>query len=581
LGEREQAGSVGSGGPRYARPKILLMDMAETVESQLTRAGYSVEAGTFGRPINIDRDIELWPVPRGEIPINAREQEVVVVDTLNRASIDDDLAYAEEGELRIWQSAADGVINPRPVAMRALRVEALDRILQHGGVFIAFLDERLEIDYVTAEFKYRTLVNEEKHRLSSWGFLEILDQVGTKRDGGSEYELTDLGQGIPGLSRAMKGSTFRCSISQGQLYSQSWIPLATNKYGEVISAILNPSEDGSGVAFLLPRIEQPGRLILDLLAEFLPRVAPSLFPHIQRADWVREPPYELPEIQALEQETAAVEAQAAIEVKQLEDQISAKRAERSYLYELLTATDSELVTAVKQTLELLGFEKVIDVDEEAESQTTLREDLQIMDRSPSLLSEVKGIAGLPREAYSLQVDKYIAPRMREWGRTDVQGLTIINHELGKPGLDRQQDHVFQDDVITNAEARRIGLLTTWELYRLARNFVKNDWQHEQVIDLFYRSGVIRAIPTHYELVGTVENYYDQVSVAAIRVSGPVRAGDTLAFELPIEWEEREITSMEINNQPVDESSKGDLIGVKTDLTKEQAKVGMSVYRVGT
>jgi hypothetical protein len=52
---------------------------------------------------------------------------------------------------------------------------------------------------------------------------------------------------------------------------------------------------------------------------------------------------------------------------------------------------------------------------------------------------------------ALQVWKYIAPRMKEWNRTDVQELAIINHQRNLPPLDRENIAPFLEDVLTNAQ----------------------------------------------------------------------------------------------------------------------------------
>lgn len=57
-----------------------------------------------------------------------------------------------------------------------------------------------------------------------------------------------------------------------------------------------------------------------------------------------------------------------------------------------------------------------------------------MDAAVPVLVEVKGINGMPKEADSLQVAKYLTPRMREWGRTDIRGLAIVNHQRHLPAL---------------------------------------------------------------------------------------------------------------------------------------------------
>jgi hypothetical protein len=61
------------------------------------------------------------------------------------------------------------------------------------------------------------------------------------------------------------------------------------------------------------------------------------------------------------------------------------------------------------------------VDAEGDARAAKQEDLQILDASPTLLVEVKGLAGFPREDDTLQVVKYIPRRMKEWDGTDVAG----------------------------------------------------------------------------------------------------------------------------------------------------------------
>ncbi len=122
-------------------------------------------------------------------------------------------------------------------------------------------------------------------------------------------------------------------------------------------------------------------------------------------------------------EIREVEEGSRERINALEAAIEKERAESGFLHELLTGTGDALVAAVIAAVELLGFTDVRNVDvmtdgsQEEERADRLREDLQIWDRSAVLLVEIKGIGGLPREAESLQVTKYLIPRMREWGRT--------------------------------------------------------------------------------------------------------------------------------------------------------------------
>jgi hypothetical protein len=360
-----------------------------------------------------------------------------------------------------------------------------------------------------------------------------------------------------------------------------WVPLAKNKYGQTVAAIIGPEKDSEQRAlFLLPRIAERPQFLRRLVDETLPQFAPKLFPHVQQGEWTKQAPYELPGVADIRTEMERVEEEAKVKVAELNAAIKARREEQGFIHDLLTKDGDELVTAVKQTLELLGFNDVRDVDEETEDKKSLREDLQIWDKEPTLIAEVKGIGGLPREADALQVTKYIAPRMKEWKR-DAQGLTIINHQMQVEGLKRQADNVFQADVVTNAEEHEFGLLTTWTLFRLARAYLRYGWEHDQVADLFYAHGVIEAVPSHFELIGRVNRFFEDASALTIELSDKIRTGDTLAYELPVEFEQEHVESLHLNDESVEEATTGMEVGVKTNLTKQQARKGVRVFRLAS
>ncbi len=115
----------------------------------------------------------------------------------------------------------------------------------------------------------------------------------------------------------------------------------------------------------------------------------------------------------------------------------------------------------------------------------------------------------------LQVAKYLIPRMREWDRCDIHGLAIVNRQRNLPGLDREHEHVFQADVLSNAEQQGFGLLTTWDPFRLVRGFIIHRWYHDDIARLFVTSGRIRPVPAHYEFIG-VDGYWPQASALGLR-----------------------------------------------------------------
>ena len=78
-------------------------------------------------------------------------------------------------------------------------------------------------------------------------------------------------------------------------------------------------------------------------------------------------------------------------------------------------------------------------------------------------------------------------------------------------------------------------------------------------------------------VGVVVNFYAKLSVAAIKVTGgSIRKGDLLKYKGNTTDFTEEVTSMEIENQAVEEAKSGDLVGVKV---KERVREKDKVYRV--
>ena len=80
-----------------------------------------------------------------------------------------------------------------------------------------------------------------------------------------------------------------------------------------------------------------------------------------------------------------------------------------------------------------------------------------------------------------------------------------------------------------------------------------------------------------EKVGKVEKFFAKPSVAAVEVTaGVLRIGDRVHFKGHTTDFEDTITSMQIDNQPVEEAKPGDLLGIKV---KERVREHDAVYKV--
>ena len=79
-----------------------------------------------------------------------------------------------------------------------------------------------------------------------------------------------------------------------------------------------------------------------------------------------------------------------------------------------------------------------------------------------------------------------------------------------------------------------------------------------------------------EQVGVIVKFFAKPSVAAIEVtSGSIKAGDELIYRGHTTDFTEPVTSMEIDNQEVEEAKVGDLVGVKV---KERVRENDKVYK---
>jgi len=77
-------------------------------------------------------------------------------------------------------------------------------------------------------------------------------------------------------------------------------------------------------------------------------------------------------------------------------------------------------------------------------------------------------------------------------------------------------------------------------------------------------------------IGIVSNYFDHVSVAAIKLTAGLKVGDSVRIEGGEKDFEQVIDSMQIQHDKVDKAKKGDEIGIKVG---EKVRKGYRVFKV--
>ncbi len=569
---------------RYPEPHILLMDIETGVVERMLSQGYNVSVGSFGKPYFVEQSSKMQPVlVDRSIVQNYSEQEIIVVNLFSEQPLSKPLGekLTPNSDNDWWVSCRTGEIDPRPRLMAHVQ-DNFDRIFAHGGIFIIFADQKPYQEIVLASFQYGELGIVEKLDYDNWSFLSELNGVYVNNDQGNKILVKDDTVFSSLLAQHFQDCGFKCTLSPTSYITDRWEKLATSKFGDCVAAAITPKNEADGWIFVFPPVKDVGEFLFTLLTEILPEISPSLFPHVVGTRWVYRPEYELPNIRNIQDEISSLKEDMARRISSLESIIDIERSNYGFLYDLLRSSGDELVKAVERSLKFLGFRGVVNIDEELQDNgvsDVKQEDLQIReDELPLLLVEIKGITQQPKDTAIMQVEKYLLPRARQLNRTDIQGLFILNHQRHIPALDR--NNPFREEVVMNAKSRFIGLMTTWDLFRLTRNFMKHNWSHDKIRNIFYKSGVIDPVPSHYFHVGHIEKFWEQHGAIGVRIeNGSISLKDRIAFGLSVDYEEQTVESLQVDRQSVDMVKANDLAGIKTSFSKSQMQKGVKVYVV--
>ena len=573
--------------PEYQKPKILLIDLSDSVLDSVRSVGFNASAGTFGSPYKVELSDRSRPVIyKADLP-NYTEQEIMIIDLTPPETLDspEGEKVISEGENDWWAKCSRGEIDPRPRAMYMAQ-NAFDRIFDHGGLFVIFAQPSLRQDLALAHIYHspingRGLSIKSKINADNWSFLPILSYLVIEPDVGEEINVLEQDTQ---LSRFLRGTVrdarYTATFNPKSGIEKNWKPILSNKFEKCVGGLIVP-EDSRGRVLILPQISKKPEAIVTLLREVLPDISPHLFPHIDR--WVEKDEYELDSVLKYKAKKIEVQQRAKREFEELDKKIVEERDKLGFLHGIITKTGTDLVESVKACLEFIGFKQVIDVDKQILEQDTKapkQEDLQVHDRSPTLLIEIKGISGLPHESDTIQVVKYVPRRMKEWDKVDVRGVSIINHQRNVPALERDNQNIFTKQQVEDAENHDLTILTTWDLFLLIRGMMKWGWDPKTIQELFYKSGRMPRLPTIYKPIGKIVKYWDKKEVVGVQISENVlHKGERIGYVIPEGYLEEVALSLQVENKDVDEVFPGQLVGIKTKYPKNLLRRGTIVCAV--
>lgn len=98
----------------------------------------------------------------------------------------------------------------------------------------------------------------------------------------------------------------------------------------------------------------------------------------------------------------------------------------------------------------------------------------------------------------------------------------------------------------------------------------NEWENKQ------RGETERSQKPNRVLVGTVDQFFNKINVAAIKLVSELKVGDIIEIGNEEEAIRQRVSSMQIDRKDVDEASEGSDVGIKL---KYPVSVGSDVYKI--
>lgn len=562
---------------KQGKPKLLLLSLDSDVVATLNSRWSDVVVGSLGRPYEVEKASGYAPVINHDMLSGHKECEVIIADfTLNIEHRSPGEKHRPDGEMDLWAKMDLGYIDNR--GLTAIRErEALERIIRQGGVAIVFSDYAPPHHVVESMVDYKNkLMPGNNVSLCVWNLIAPLEYLQIASDHGSTMTAVGSSSLSKLVEKYLPGSEFTCTL-KSRYPDDRWTTLAINKYEECVSAALE--KEGRLVALVVPQLSNKAAFLDELLTTVLPEYLPDLFPGIAMGAWTHRPEYELPRVAELRSERIRIEEETRTKIAALDDQIDAEKTENGWIHDLLTETGDELVNAVKRALSEMGFRKIVDVDEiRDQAKQSRREDLRIEDRHPVLVVDIKGIGGRPTDEDATQANKHALIHSRESKNPEVQGLSIINHERHMPPLERDNAMPFREELLTVADETSLGLMTSFDLYRILVNMRRWKWVPDDVTPLLYARKRISVVPTHYEFIGTVAGIWPKANAFGVVIeNGVVTVGDALAIEGPIYFEELPVQSIRVNNVAVQSATVADQAGFSLPESGAKIREGMRVF----
>lgn len=544
-------------------PLIYLLNTDSDTEKKLKASGFNAHTYKLNGYVLQEQSFLPKSIPyQYRIPDNLHEAEIIVIDTT--------LSNFSHGEgktssVRLFFQHAPSYVDLLP----------LDMSIISNGIFsttknqavIVFCDSNTETYYAMEHGPVR---NPRDIQYSTYDFKS--SYLGVKEKSGKRFKKPDnvVAKSFTDLIFKYTRESHYNMVFHG--VNEHDVVLAENETGEVVSFV-RIIKDKTFV--FLPSISNKSDFLNDLLNNVLPDIPlfEEYFPNNGSFQWINSDSYVSYEEKSKSIEIEKFKAEYEKNILKLQSELTelSNKEENLKTKALLTATDDELVFAVKWFLEYVGFENVVapDDDVDEENGEVREEDLNIETNSKTFLFEVKGIGGTSSDDQCAQISKIVYRREEANPNHNYKGVYIVNHQRHKNPKERKNPPFFEQQELDAAIARR-GMTYTYDLFQVYHMVELGILDKADVREAFNQRGLIDFRKSLKPLV--CDHTFREINVYSFDLTQTPDTTISDKDKIVVKdednhWHLLSIAGIQVNRKPLSEAtaSSGGSAGVKVDI----------------
>lgn len=543
-------------------PLIYLLNTELDSEKKLQESGFNVHRYKLNGFITQKQSRGDISIPyRLNIPENIHEAEILVIDTM--------LSEFSHGEgevspVRLYFKHTPSYIDLLPLDMSVINSQIFST--KKNQTIIVFCDSNTHKNYSIVD---GPAGSPKTSIYSTYGFekcyFDVVDRAGNrfkKPEDVTARDLTDL------IFKYSQDSNYKIAFNR---LSEDDVILVENEGGEVISFLRRINEK---TFIFLPAINNKAEFLDELFCNVLPDmpIFEDYFPNNGGFQWINSDSYVSYEEKHKSIEIEELKCEYEKRLLKLECELTelSNKDENLKTKALLTATDDELVFAVKWFLEYIGFENVIAPDENVDegSGEVFEEDLNIKGPLTTYLFEVKGIGGTSSDDQCAQISKIVYRREEANPDHKYKGVYVVNHQRQKNPKERKNPPYFDRQVLDAAIAHR-GMTYTYDLFQVYHMIESGILDKADVREAFNQRGLIDFRKSLKPII--CDHTFREINVYSFDLTRTPEMTISNKDRIVVKdegnhWHLLSITGIQVHKKPIVEATadSGGSAGVKVD-----------------